>query len=184
MIIHQFISFQLISIILLFLNFSVLMSSERGSPSTFPSFEEALLPSIVQKIQLSLILQTPLEVVDERPSYMTPFIDAIYLVVGQKSRMSLILVNPPHSFAVNGKPAVFIGPFDDFTYVVKVDPVTTLGQRICQFLQKSKVNTQNMPIVRQIVSALSTGPKDKLSQIVNQINLDDVAEIEKFRRKR
>lgn len=174
----------LFSIVLLSQSLAALVASERQPVAAFSSFEEALLSAIIEKVQLYLILKIQPEVVDERPSYMSPRIDAIYLVMGQKSRMTVTLISPPHPFAKDGRPTVFINPFDDLRYFIQVDSATILGQRLLQFLQLAKVNTDNKSIVGQISGALSTGPKEKLSVIVDQINAEDRVKIEEFWRKR
>jgi len=146
-------------------------SRPKDPPLEFGRFEDALLGKLTEMVLNNL--NKPIEILESFPDYMARHQEGIILLMGESTRMYIFLWTPPSYFAVEGKPTVWITPFDGFSYAIRVVPETELGQRLKQCLKLVNNEKLKKAVHLRICDALSLGSKEKLEAIVARMNAKD-----------
>jgi hypothetical protein len=148
-------------------------SRPKDPPFESGRFEDALLVGLTFMVRNKLNLEfKPIEIL-ETPSFMSPHVEGIVLLMGENTRMTIFLWTPPSYFAVEGKPTVWISPFAGFGYAIRVVPETELGQRLKQCLKLVNNEKVKKAVHLRICDVLSLGSKEKLEAIVARMNAKD-----------
>ncbi len=152
-------------------------ASAEEAPVQHGRFEDALLARLTRTVRDSLSHGKPVEIKNS-PAFMDPRLEGMVLLMGENTRMTIFLATPPSGLAVNGAPTVWISPFDDFGYALRVIPETELGQRLNQCLKLVNKDDMNKEIPRAAVDArirdaLSRGSKEELEATIARMNAKD-----------